>query len=85
MDITVTISDLQSTILLDELLNIQGWVQDAIDGKANKVKKRMLAEWQPKLFADSEVDNIPANEDAFINLVLSRPTYKNREQRELEE
>ena len=41
----------------------------------------MISEWQPKLFADPAVDNIPADENAFINLVVSRDEYKNRSQR----
>jgi len=85
MDITITISDTQSKILLNDIIDVQAWVQGAVDGKINNCKKRMIAEWQPKLFADSEVDNIPANENAFINLVIGRADYKNREQRELEE
>ena len=84
MDITINISDLDEKVLKNALLDIEGWVQNAVEGKVNNCKKRMLAEWQPKLFADPEVENIPADETAFINLVVSRDDYKNREQRDAE-
>ena len=42
----------------------------------------MIAEWQPILFADLAVDSIPADETAFINLVVARDDYKNRAERE---
>ena len=84
MDISVTISDIDEKVLKNDLLDIQEWVQGAIEGKVNNCKKRMISEWQPKLFADPAVENIPADETAFINLVVSRDDYKNRVQREQE-
>lgn len=82
MDIRITISDLDQTILHNDLLDIQDWVQGAVDGKINNCKKRMVAEWQSKLFADSSVRNIPADIPGLINLIVARDDYKNRAQRE---
>jgi len=84
MEIQVIISDVNVSILENDLLDINQWVQNAVVGKINNCKKRLLAEWQPKLFADPTVENIPANEDAFINMVVARDDYKNRVQREEE-
>lgn len=84
MDITISISNIDEKILKNDLLDIQEWIQKAVDGKIGYCKNRMIAEWQPKLFADPEVENIPADTPAFINLVVSRDDYKNRVQREQE-
>ena len=54
------------------------WIQDAIKGKINNCKKRLIKEWQPKLFADEQVATIPGNEKDFINAVLKHSDYKNR-------
>ena len=82
MDITITISDMDVKILEHYLLSIEEWVQGAVEGKVNHCKLEMISTWQPKLFADPAVENIPANEDAFINMVVARDDYKNRVQRE---
>lgn len=80
--IQVTIQDLDETALEHDLLSVQQWVQDAIDGKINNVKKRLLKEAQEKLFADPEITSIPATEEGLLTLYFSRPYYKNRVQRE---
>jgi hypothetical protein len=83
--IQVTIEDLEEKILQNELLDIQKWVQDAVDGKINNVKKRLLKEAQEKLLADPDVESIPATVEGMLELYFSRPYYKNREQRESEQ
>jgi len=78
----VTISDTDVKALQNGVVDIDKWVQAAVIGKINNCKKRMIAEWQPKLFADPAVDSIPANEEEFINMVVSRDDYKNMEQKQ---
>ena len=82
MDVTITISGMDEKVLANDLMDINKWVQDAVTGKINSCKQRMISEWQPKLFADPAVDNIPADESEFINFVVARDDYKNRVQRE---
>jgi len=77
MDINVTISDTDVKALQNGVVDIDAWIQAAVIGKISNCKKRMIAEWQPKLFADPEVDSIPADETAFINMVVARDDYKN--------
>ena len=76
------ISDTDKKCLKNDLLDIEDWIVKAIEGKINKCKKRLIREWQQKLMDDPNVENIPANEDSLIELVTSRPDYKNREKRE---
>lgn len=74
-EFNVTISDIDMRVLENDLMNVDNWIQEAVEGKINSCKKRMLAEWQPKLFADPAVENIPADESTFINFVVSRDDY----------
>jgi len=76
--IDITIEDLDEKILEHDLINIQKWAQDAINGKINNVKKRLLKEAQEKLFADPDIAAIPATEKECIELYFSRPYYENR-------
>ena len=79
MDITKrTLTSTEETVLKNDLLDIQAWVTAAIDGKVNNCKKRMIAEWTPKLMADDSVDSIPADEDKLIEMIIARSDYKSR-------
>ena len=73
-----TLSSTEEAVLKNDLLNVEVWVNGAIDGKVNNCKKRMIAEWLPKLYADESVTQIPANEDDMIALVVARDDYKDR-------
>jgi len=81
---TVTITDADETALNNDLLDIDTWIQDAVTGKINNCKKRMVNQWQPILFADESVESIPANDDDFIALVVARDDYKTRAERDAE-
>ena len=86
MDISKrTLSSTEEAVLKNDLLDIQDWVTKAIDGKVNNCKKRMIAEWLPKLYADDSVSSIPASEDEIVALVVARSDYKDRAARDAEE
>ena len=80
----IELTDQQVACLLNDILNIEAWVTGAINGKLNNCKKRLIREWQPRLFDDPEVVTMPADESAFIDMVLARPDYKDRETRDRE-
>ena len=80
-----TLTTLEESVLKNDLLDVQEWVDGAINGKINNCKKRMIAEWLPRLYADESVTQIPANEDEMIALVVARDDYKNRAARDAEE
>ena len=73
-----TLTTTEESVLKNDLLDVQDWVDKAIDGKVNNCKKRMIAEWTPKLMADDSVSSIPADEDELIALIVARDDYKNR-------
>jgi hypothetical protein len=79
-----TLTSTEESVLKNDLLDVQDWVDKAIDGKVNNCKKRMIAEWLPKLYADESVTQIPANEDEIVALIVARSDYKDRTAREAE-
>ena len=83
LTITVEVDDTQQSILKNDLLDINAWVQDAVTGKINNCWKRMQREWTDKLMNDSSfTDPIPSNQADFVKLVLARSDYKNRKARD---
>ena len=83
LTITVTINDTDQKCLKNDLLDIDDWVQQAVNGKKNNCWKRMQTEWTTKLINDeSYTDPIPSNKDDFVTLVTSRSDYKDRTARE---
>ena len=86
---TVSLTDLQQTILSNDLYNdtdnagLDKWIQDAIDGKISNCWKRFQREWTTKLMDDdSFTDTIPSNQADFVALVTARDDYKNRKARD---
>ena len=85
MDISKrTLSSTEESVLKNDLADIQDWVNSAINGKVSNCKKRLVAEWLPKLYADDSVSSIPASEDEIVALVVARSDYKDRAARDAE-
>ena len=83
LTLTIEVDDTQQSILNNDLLDINQWVQDAMTGKINNCWKRMQREWTDKLMNDSSfTDPIPSNQADFVKLVLARSDYKNRKARD---
>jgi hypothetical protein len=84
--LTVEVTDTEQAILLNDLLNINDWLQGAMDGKKNNCWKRMQSEWTTKLMNDeSFTDSIPSNQADFVALVIARDDYKTRTERDAAE
>ena len=83
LTLTIEVDDTQQSILNNDLLDINTWVQNAVAGKINNCWKRMQREWTDKLMNDSSfTDPIPSNQADFVKLVLARSDYKNRKARD---
>jgi hypothetical protein len=81
--LTVEVTDTEQAILLNDLLNINDWLQGAMDGKKNNCWKRMQSEWTTKLMNDeSFTDSIPSNQADFLALIIARDDYKTRTERD---
>ena len=81
--LTIKVNDTDQTVLKNDLLDIDAWVQDAMTGKISNCWKRMQREWTDKLMNDeSFTDSIPSNKADFVTLVTSRSDYKDRKARD---
>jgi len=84
--LTVEVTDTEQAILLNDLLNINDWLQDAINGKKANAWKRMQQQWTTTLMNDdSFTDPIPSNQADFVTLVTARSDYKTRTERDAAE
>ena len=85
LTLTIEVDDTDQTVLKNDLLDIDAWVQAAMTGKINNCWKRMQREWTDKLMNDeSFTDSIPSNKADFVKLVTSRSDYKDRKARDEE-
>ena len=83
LTLTIDVDDIDQTVLKNDLLDIDAWVQAAMTGKINNCWKRMQQEWTTKLMNDSSfTDSIPSNKADFVTLVTSRSDYKSRADRD---
>ena len=82
LTITVEVTDTEQAIMLNDLLDINDWVQGAVAGKKNNCWKRMQTEWTTKLMNDSSfTDPIPSSQADFVALVTAREDYSTRTER----
>ena len=85
LTITVSISDTDEKIMKNDLLDLDQWVQDAVNGKKNNCWKRFQQEWTTKLMNDANfTDPIESDKDKFVAQVLAHVDYKDRATREAE-
>lgn len=80
--ITVEISDHNEKVLLNDLLDIDDWVQKAVIGKINNCGKRMAQNAAAVLKADAAVASMPATDVGLQEALLARSDYKNRAERD---
>ena len=84
--ITVKIDDTDEKVMLNDLLDIDEWVQLAVTGKINNCWKRMQQNWTNQLMKDeSFTDSIPSNKTDFVKMVTARSDYKDRAARDKHE
>ena len=75
--ITIKIDDTDEKVMLNDLLDIDTWVQQAVTGKINNCWKRMRNSWTTKLIDDeSFTDSIPSSKADFVTLITARSDYK---------
>ena len=81
--LTVEVTDTEQAVMLNDLANINDWVQSAVTGKKNNCWKRMQSEWTTKLMNDASfTDSIPSNQADFVTLVTARADYQTRTERD---
>ena len=81
--LTIEVTDTEQAVMLNDLTNINDWVQSAVTGKKNNCWKRMQSEWTTKLMNDASfTDSIPSNQADFVTLVTARADYQTRTERD---
>ena len=80
--VTVEISDHNAAVMLNDLMDIDDWIQDAVKGKINNCSKRMSTQATAVLKADSDVETMPATDLGLQKALLARDDYKNRKDRD---
>ena len=81
--LTVEVTDTEQAVMLNDLTDINDWVQAAVTGKKNNCWKRMQSEWTTKLMNDASfTDSIPSNQADFVTLVTARADYQTRTERD---
>ena len=79
-----TLTSVEESVLMHDILDANEWVVSALNGKINNVKKRMLEEARQVLYADESVTQITASDDEIIRMYVARDDYKNRAERAAE-
>ena len=85
LTITIEINDHNEKLLLNDLLDIDDWVQAAVIGKINNCGKRMANQATAVLKADDSVETMPATDLGLQKALLARDDYKNRAERDAAE
>ncbi len=83
--ITVNLTDQQVAILEYELLDINEWIQEAVNGRINYARNMLAEEAREVLEADAAVTVIPADRDELIAARMARSDYRNRKKRDEDE
>lgn len=84
--VTINIDDTDQTVLLNDILDIDEWVQGAVTGKINNCWKRMQQDWTQRLMNDETfTDSIPSNKADFVAMVTARDDYQSRPERDAAE
>lgn len=81
---TYDFTDEEEKILLDSILDIKGWFDDAIKGKISNCTGHGAKRWKEHLIKKG-VTTMKAEDKDLITDAFQDPDYKNRSQRDQEE
>lgn len=78
LTVTINLSEADEKCLRHDLLDVDDWIRQAVAGKLNACRKRLVAEAHAVFRDDRSVDAIPTDDDALISMFVSRPDYMDR-------
>ena len=78
----IAITDTEHKSLLHVVSDPEAWLLAAITEKAALRMTALIKEWQPKLFADPSITELPADSNELCELIMARSDYKTRLQQE---
>ena len=80
----IQITDEEYKIFCHGIIDPELWIKNAIAGKINNIKKRLVPSVVNEMIADSGVTTIPADEDEICNYKFNQEDYKNAKERKEE-
>jgi len=81
----LTITDTENKSLLYIVADSEAWLLATITEKARLRRNALIKEWESRLFADSFVTELPADEHELCVLIMARDDYKTRLQQDVAE
>jgi len=78
----ITITDTEQKCLLHMIPDPEAWLLALTTEKAQSRRDALIKEWKPKLFADPDVTELPADEHELCALIMARNDYKTRLQQD---
>lgn len=78
------ISDRDEKILKDQLIDIEQWILACLEGKIDHCKGQLIVNNRCFIENDDFVDSIPKDREKLIDLIFSKPYYKDRKRRDEE-
>jgi len=78
----IFITDIEHKSILYIVSDPEEWLLGAITEKARLRRDALIKEWQPRLFADPTVTELPADSEALCTLIMARDDYKTRLQQD---
>jgi len=72
----IDLVDIDVNCIMAYVQDLDDWVVGALMGQINRGKKKMIAQYEPIIRADSDVTTMPATEDGLINMIVARADYK---------
>lgn len=80
----IQITDEEYKIFCHGIVDPELWIKNAIAGKINNIKKRLVPSVVNEMIADTGVTTIPADEDEICNYKFNKADYKNAKERKEE-
>ena len=80
----IQITDEEYKIFCHGIIDPELWVKNAIAGKINNIKKRLVPIIVNEMIAGSGVTTIPADKDEICNYKFNQADYKNAKERKEE-
>jgi hypothetical protein len=81
MQYTIELTEFQEKCLLNDILDIQIWIQGAVDGKVANCKTRAADQEKALLIAEN-AESMPTSVDVLAANLFARENYQNRVQRD---
>ena len=80
----IQITDEEYKIFCHEIVDPELWVKNAIAGKINNIKQRLVPSVVNEMIGDGSVTTIPADKDEICNYKFNQADYKNAKERKEE-